>query len=89
MNKKAQASLDTEGFSQIISDKKTGEILGAIVIGHEAANLIGEMALAIQNELTLNSVIGTIHAHPTVAESWLEAALMAADRPINFPPKRR
>ena len=86
---KAQAAMETEGFSQVISDKKTGQILGAIVIGHEASNLIAEMALAIQNELTLDSVIGTIHAHPTLAESWLEAALMAADRPIHFPPKAK
>jgi len=86
---KAQAALDTEGYSQVISDKKTGQILGAVAIGHEASNLIAEMALAIQNELTLDSVIGTIHAHPTLAESWLEAALIAADRPINFPPKTK
>ncbi|HSX37700.1 MAG TPA: dihydrolipoyl dehydrogenase [Chlamydiales bacterium] len=86
---KAQAALDTEGFSQIVSDKKTGQILGAVVIGHEASNLIAEMTLAIQNELTLESVIGTIHAHPTLAESWLEAALIAADRPIHFPPKQK
>jgi dihydrolipoamide dehydrogenase len=86
---KAQAALDTEGFSQIISDKKTGQILGAIAIGHEASNLIAEMALAIQNELTLESVMDTIHAHPTLAESWLEAAFMAADRPVNFPPRKR
>jgi dihydrolipoamide dehydrogenase len=84
---KAQAALDTEGFSQVVSDHKTGQILGAVVVGHEASNLIAEMTLAIQNELTLDSLIGTIHAHPTLAESWLEAALMAADRPINFPPK--
>ncbi len=86
---KAHAASDLEGFSQVISDKKTGQILGALCIGHDASNLIGEMALAIQNELTLESVIQTIHAHPTIAESWLEAALMAADRPINFPPKRK
>jgi dihydrolipoamide dehydrogenase len=84
---KAQAAGDTEGFSQVVSDQKTGQILGAVAIGHEASNLIAEMTLAIQNELTLDSLIGTIHAHPTLAESWLEAALMAADRPINFPPK--
>lgn len=84
---KAQASMDTEGFSQIVSDKKTGQILGAVVIGHEASNLIAEMALAIQNELTLDSVIETIHAHPTLAESWHEAALIAKELPINFPPK--
>ncbi|PIS02311.1 MAG: dihydrolipoyl dehydrogenase [Chlamydiae bacterium CG10_big_fil_rev_8_21_14_0_10_42_34] len=84
---KAQASMETEGFAQIVSVKKTGQILGAIVIGHEASNLIGEMALAIQNELTLESVIETIHAHPTIAECWHEAALIANETPIHFPPK--
>lgn len=86
---KAQASMDTEGFAQVISDKKTGQILGAVVIGHEASNLIAEMALAIQNELTLESVIETIHAHPTIAEAWHEAALIAKETPINFPPKAK
>jgi dihydrolipoamide dehydrogenase len=84
---KASATLETEGFFQVIADKKTGQIFGAIVIGHEASNLIGEMALAIQNELTLDCVIETIHAHPTFAEGWHEAALIAADRPIHFPPR--
>ena len=84
---KAQASKDTEGFAQILSDKKTGQILGAIVIGHEASNLIAEMALAIQNELTLESVLETIHAHPTMAEAWHEAAAIANETPIHFPPR--
>ncbi len=84
---KAQATMDPEGFAQIISDKKTGQIFGAIAIGHEASNLIGEMALAIQNELTLESVMETIHAHPTMAEGWLEAAFMANETPVHFPPK--
>lgn len=86
---KAQASMDTEGFVQIVSVKKTHQILGAIAIGHEASNLIGEMALAIQNELTLESVMETIHAHPTLAEGWHEAALIANETPINFPPKAK
>ena len=86
---KAVAALETEGFSQIVADSKTGQILGATVIGHEASNLISEMTLAIQNELDLESVIATIHAHPTVAESWHEAVLLAANRPINFPPKAK
>ena len=84
---KAQASLETEGFAQIVSDRKTGQILGAQVISHDASNLIAEMALAIQNELTLESVMETIHAHPTMAESWLEAALVANETPIHFPPR--
>jgi dihydrolipoamide dehydrogenase len=84
---KSIATIETEGFAQIISDKKTGQILGAQVIGSEASALIAEMALAITNELTIDSVIETIHAHPTLPESWLEAALLANDTPINFPPK--
>ena len=84
---KSVATIETEGFAQIIVDRKTGQILGAQVVGHEASTLIAEMALAIANELTLDCVIDTIHAHPTLAESWLEAALLANETPIHFPPK--
>ncbi len=86
---KAQAAMETEGFAQVIVDKKTNAILGAQVVGHEASALIAEMAIAINNELTLECVTETIHAHPTVAESWLEAALIASDTPIHFPPRSR
>jgi dihydrolipoamide dehydrogenase len=86
---KSQAAMETEGFAQVIANKKTGEILGAVIIGHEASNLIAQMALAIQQELTLESILETIHAHPTVAESWHEAAAMAFDTPIHMPPKKR
>jgi len=86
---KAIAAHETEGFAQLLSDPKTGEILGAQVIGYEASTLIAEMALAIQNELTLDCLIDTIHAHPTIAEAWLESALLANNTPINFPPKRK
>lgn len=86
---KSIATMDVEGFAQVISDRKTGQILGAQVVGHEAATLIAEMALAINNELTLECVTDTIHAHPTVAEAWLEAALLANETPIHMPPKRR
>lgn len=84
---KSVAAIETEGFSQIIIDKTTGQILGAQVVGHEASILIAEMALAIDNELTVDCIIDTIHAHPTIAEGWLEAALLANDTPIHFPPK--
>ncbi len=84
---KSVAAIETEGFAQIIVDRKTGQILGAQVVGHEASTLIAEMGLAIANELTLECVADTIHAHPTVAEAWLEAALLANDTPIHLPPK--
>ena len=86
---KAVATMETEGFSQIILEKKTGRILGAQVIGEGAASLISEMALAIANELTIECISETIHAHPTMPEAWLEAALIAQETPIHFPPKIR
>ncbi|MEN9654208.1 MAG: dihydrolipoyl dehydrogenase [Chlamydiota bacterium] len=86
---KAHAAHETDGFTEIIADAKTDAILGATVIGQEASNLIAEMALAIQNELTLESVVETIHAHPTLAESWHEAAAIALGLPLNYPPVKK
>jgi dihydrolipoamide dehydrogenase len=86
---KSQASVATEGFAQVVVDKNTRQILGAQVVGYEASSLIACMALAIQNELTIESVTQTIHAHPTVAEVWLEAMFVAADMPIHLPPKAK
>jgi dihydrolipoamide dehydrogenase len=85
---KSQATYQTEGFAQIVIDKKTGQILGAQVVGHEASSLVAEMAVAVGNELTVESITETIHAHPTIAEAWLEAALVAHDTPLHLPPKR-
>ena len=84
---KAQATKDVDGFALIVFDGGSNQILGAQVIGHGASDLISEMALAIQNELTLECVTQTIHAHPTMAEAWLEASLIASGMPIHFPPK--
>jgi dihydrolipoamide dehydrogenase len=84
---KAVASMETEGFSQVVIDQKTGQILGAQVVGHDSASLIAEIALAIANELTIDCLTETIHAHPTLPEAWLEAGLLAQNTPIHFPPK--
>jgi dihydrolipoamide dehydrogenase len=84
---KSQATLQAEGFAQIVIDEKTGQILGAQVIGYEAATLIAEMALAITNELTVECVAETIHAHPTISEAWGEAALLAEGLPLHLPPR--
>jgi dihydrolipoamide dehydrogenase len=86
---KSQATSLTDGFAQIVIDEKTGQILGAQVIGYEAATLISEMALAMTNELTIECVAETIHAHPTISEAWGEAALMAEGIPLNLPPRHR
>lgn len=86
---KSQAAFQTDGFAQIVIDSRTGQILGAQVVGHEASTLVAEMAVAITNELTIESISETIHAHPTVAEAWAEAALVGLDMPIHLPPKRK
>lgn len=83
---KSQATRQTDGFAQIVTDRSTGQILGAQVVGHEASALIAEMAVAIANELTVECLTETIHAHPTIAEAWLEAGLIASDTPLHFPP---
>lgn len=85
---KSQAALQTDGFAQIVIDEKTGQILGAQVIGFEAATLIAELAVAITNELTVECIAETIHAHPTIAEAWHEAALLAEGLPLHLPPRK-
>lgn len=85
---KSQAALHTDGFAQIVLDKSTGQLLGAQVVGHEASTLIAEMALAIANELTVECITETIHAHPTIAEAWMEAAFISEEKPLHWLPKK-
>src|SRR6202022_389196 len=74
----------TEGFAKVIADAKTGKLLGAHIIGPRATDLIAEATLAIQNGLTLEQLDLTIHAHPTLPESLMEAALAAQGRAIHM-----
>lgn len=84
---KAQAELEILGFAQVVVEKKTGRILGAQVVGKDAETLIAEMVMAITNELTIECISNTIHAHPTFSEIWLEVSLMAQGIPLHFPKK--
>lgn len=86
---KSQATTETEGFAQVVIEKSTGQILGAQVVGYGASTLIAEMAVAIGNELTIHSISETIHAHPTIAEAWMEAAFLASDMPLHLPPQAK
>src|SRR3989441_1035947 len=74
----------TEGFVKVIADAESGKLLGAHIIGPRATDLIAEATLAIQNGLTLEQIDLTIHAHPTLPESLLEAALAAQGRAIHI-----
>jgi dihydrolipoamide dehydrogenase len=71
---KAKCMAAEEGFLMITADKETGKILGASCIGHEAPELISEIALAMKNGITAQQIGHTIHSHPTISEMVLEAA---------------
>ncbi|MBS0654791.1 MAG: dihydrolipoyl dehydrogenase [Verrucomicrobia bacterium] len=81
---KAQVTFQTEGFAQLVVDADTGQILGAQVVGHEAGNLLAPITLAITNELTVESITETIHAHPTLSEAWMESAFIAEGMPLHW-----
>jgi dihydrolipoyl dehydrogenase len=74
-NGRARTAGDTEGFVKIIRDSRYGEILGAHIIGPHATELIHELAVARENEFTVEEVDLAIHAHPTLSEAVAEAAL--------------
>ncbi|WP_326907719.1 dihydrolipoyl dehydrogenase [Sedimentibacter sp. MB31-C6] len=76
-----------DGMIKIIAGNEYKEILGAHILGPRATDLIGELALAIQMEATIDEVIATIHAHPTVAEAIKEATLAVEKRAIHIPNK--
>lgn len=76
-----------DGMIKIIAGKKYKEVLGAHILGPRATDLIGELALAIGMEATMDEVIATIHAHPTVAEAIKEATLAVEKRAIHIPNK--
>lgn len=86
---KAQAGIETEGYAELVTEKKTGRILGAFLVGSNAGNLISEITLAIDNELTIESLSSTIHPHPTLSEAWMETALLAQGLPIHLPPVKK
>ena len=81
---KAFATGDREGFVKLIFDSKYGEILGGHIIGPEATELIAEVCLAKSLEATAESIFKTIHAHPTLSESIMEAAAAAYGEAIHI-----
>ncbi|RZA01020.1 MAG: dihydrolipoyl dehydrogenase, partial [Proteobacteria bacterium] len=80
---KAIASNDTEGFAKLIGDKKTGRLIGAVLVGAEASSMIAEMTLAIEAGLQVADIGLTVHAHPTMGEATMEAADLALGHPIH------
>ena len=82
-NGRARTSGETEGFVKVIRDAKYGEILGAHIVGAHATELIHELAVARENEFTVEEVDLAIHAHPTLSEAIAEATLDSLGRMIH------
>ncbi len=80
---KAMATGHTEGWVKLVTEKRYGRILGVHMIGRGVTDLIAEAGLARTLEATTDEVVGTVHAHPTLAEAVREAALVAMGAAIN------
>lgn len=86
---KALAENHPEGFVKWVADGKTGQLLGAQVVGAHATELIAAASLAIRNELTFEELAKTIVCHPTMSEAWMEAAHVLAGDCVHQPPAKR
>ena len=76
-NGKALTFGEDAGWVKVISDEKYGELLGVHIVGPHASDLILEGGISLAMEATLEEIISTIHAHPTLGETIAEAALAA------------
>jgi dihydrolipoyl dehydrogenase len=71
---RARIAAETEGFVKIVADKKYDEVLGVHMIGPRATELVAEATLGLRLECTVEELVRTIHAHPTMSEAVGEAA---------------
>lgn len=83
-NGKSHGLGDATGFVKLISDAKYGELLGGHLIGPDVTELLPELTLAQQWDLTVHEVARNVHAHPTLGEAVKEAVHGLAGHMINF-----
>ena len=81
---RARMAGETDGFVKIVAEKKYDEILGVHIIGPRATELVSEAVMALRMEVTVEELIKTIHAHPTMSEAVGEAAHAAHGAAIHI-----
>lgn len=86
---RAVMSGNTTGWVKTIHESTYGELLGVVIVGPHATDLIGEAVVALDAEATIETVADGVAPHPTLAEGIKEAALVALGRAIHLPPRRR
>ncbi|AEJ41388.1 dihydrolipoyl dehydrogenase [Sulfobacillus acidophilus TPY] len=82
-NGRALTLQETDGQAVVIADRETGLLLGFHWVGSQASSVIAEGTLALEMGATLEDLALTVHAHPTLSEAWMEAAMVALDRPVH------
>lgn len=80
---KCMGETEEEGFLMVLADKNTNKIIGASCVGVEASELIAELALAMQNSLSIYNITETIHSHPTISEMVNEATEAVVGKAIH------
>jgi dihydrolipoamide dehydrogenase len=88
-NARAVMSGDTTGWVKSIHETTYGELLGLVIVGPHATDLIEAGVVALDAEATVETVADGIAPHPTLSEAIKEAGLVALGRAIHLPPKRR
>jgi len=86
---RAVMSGNTTGWVKTIHETTYGELLGVVIVGPHATDLIGEAVVALDAESTIETLADGIAPHPTLAEALKEAGLVALGRAIHLPPRRR
>ena len=81
---KSLADGSHDGFVKIIFDSKYGELLGCHIIGHDASNLISEIAISKTLETTYHELLKTVHPHPTLSEAIQEATALAFNEAVHL-----
>jgi dihydrolipoamide dehydrogenase len=85
---RAVAMNEKRGFTKLLIDPKTERILGAGIVGKNAGDIISELALAIEMAATAEDVALTVHPHPTLSETIMEAAEIFYGHPAHTMPKK-
>jgi dihydrolipoamide dehydrogenase len=88
-NARAVMSGDAVGWVKSIHETTYGELLGIVIVGPHATDLIGTGVVALDAEATVETVADGIAPHPTLSEAIKEAGLVALGRPIHVAAKRR
>jgi len=84
VSSRAMTKNETQGFVKVIANDKNHKILGVQIVGSDASDLISEAALAIKMNATLEDLALTIHPHPTLSESLMEAAEATIGKAIHI-----